>query len=231
MYNVHPLHTQCRFSKDQLYRKGKGENGPTNMRRYSKPPRYPAYLKTLENERYNTYKEHFFVSRLPTQSSFTTETTTTEGIQAELLKTLNIECRLGEAFSSTFRVSATTFESLASTIPHGTILTVLKYLGVPEVLLNFFGRFLRVNLRFESSPEDTKVLERSCGVSFGHNLQLFFSEAVLFFLELAVHKETGTYMYRLYDRCYCLGMPEITFKAEMELARFCGIMGLKSYDT
>jgi len=231
MYNVRSLHTQCRSSKDRIYRRQRVKNNCTKMHRYLKSPKYPPDLQTLENERYNVYKQHFFVSRLPTQSSCTTRTTTTEVIQAELLKTLITECKLGEALSPSFRVSATTFERLASTIPHDTILTILKYLGVPDVFLNFFGRFLRVKLRIESSPQDTMVPERSCGVSFGHNLELFFSEAVLFFLELAVHKETGAYVYRLYDRCYCLGIPEITFKAEMELARFCDIMGLKSYDT
>ena len=232
MYNVRrPLHTRDRSSKDQLYRKEKVKNNRTRMRMDPKSPRSPPNLQTLENERYNIYKQHFFMSRLPTQLSYTTRTTTTEATQAELLKTLATECKLQEALSPSFRVSANTFESLASAIPHDTILTVLKYLGVPEVCLDFFRCFLRVKLRIESSSQETKILERSCGVSFGHNLELFFSEAVLIFLELAVHKETGAYLYRLYDRCYCIGIPEITFKAEMEFARFCDIMGFKSYDT
>ncbi|KAI2486800.1 hypothetical protein Ptr902_00933 [Pyrenophora tritici-repentis] len=217
-------------------------DGFLSVRKGGKPNRRRMYTgreayrhlfepQTLANERYNNYKQHFFMSRLPTDLPGTSEEIIAQEVQAKLLQTLATECRIQEALGQSFRVSATKFVSLASTIPHDTILTVLKYLGVPEVFLNFFERFLKVKLRINPSSRDKKPLERSFGVSFGHSLELFFSEAVLFFLELAVRKETGTYFYRLYDRCYFIDTPEITKKAEKALARFCDIMGLKSSDT
>jgi hypothetical protein len=190
------------------------------------PPPVRSRVCELNRERRTNYLRNFFMSHLPTFEGSTPEVVSPEEVQGKLIKTLAVECKLRGAFDGKIHASAQKFDCLSSSIPHKTIVTVLKFLGVPEASLGLFTRFLETGVRIGSGG----VLEPACGVFVGHGMELFFSEAVLFFLELAVHKKTGSYLYRLRDRCYFIGTEEQTKAADEEIARFSEIMGLKTHE-
>ncbi|KAI4682966.1 uncharacterized protein J4E84_006868 [Alternaria hordeiaustralica] len=194
------------------------------------PP--PAAPMDVESLRRDYYEQHFFMSRLPHKDGEVPKIVSSEDVQARLIKTLAVECKLRKAFDG--KVCATTFEfdSIASTVPHQTIITTLRFLGVPEVLLEFFTRALEPKLGIRgSASESDKLLTPASGVAVAHGLEMLFSEAVLTFLDLATHKATNSYMYRLYDRCYFVGTAVQVKSAEQEALRFSDIMGLKLRNT
>jgi len=190
------------------------------------PP--PAAPMDVESLRRDNYEQHFFMSRLPHKDGDVPKIVSSEDVQARLIKTLAVECKLRKAFDG--KVCATTleFDSIASTVPHQTIITTLRFLGVPEVFLEFFTRALEPKLGIRGSASELdKLPTPAIGVAVAHGLEMLFSEAVLTFLDLATHKVTKSYMYRLYNRCHFVGTAVQVKSAEQEAARFSDIMGLK----
>ncbi|KAH7384488.1 hypothetical protein BKA66DRAFT_441064 [Pyrenochaeta sp. MPI-SDFR-AT-0127] len=199
------------------------------------PPPPPPAHDNLSHERSRVYTSDFFVSRLPSQEGCTPKLTRKEEVQAKLIKTLAIEAKLGKAFGGGAHVSTMSFDSVASSLPHKTIVTVLKFLGVPVLFVDFFTRFLEAKLNIGPALHGTpdRILKRARGVPVGHGLELFFSEAVLFFLELAVYQTTGSHLYRLRDTCFFVGSPKQKSGCTEQISKFATIMGmaLKDIDT
>ncbi|KAF1940312.1 hypothetical protein EJ02DRAFT_435700 [Clathrospora elynae] len=216
-----PLRLMGRKNKD---RKARHFDMPQPPPPPPPPPTFSFRYTSLKDDRRQNYKLDFFMSRLPTHEGCAPK----EEVQAKLIKTLAVEAKLREACDGRVHTLAVKFESLALSLPHNTILAVLKFLGVPEAFLDFFTRFLETKLNIglpvRGVPE--RILKRARGVSVGHRLEMFFSEAVLFFLELAVYKEAGVHLYRLYDQCYSIGTQEQIRIADLEATRFAGVMGL-----
>ncbi|CAO2655667.1 Nn.00g044700.m01.CDS01 [Neocucurbitaria sp. VM-36] len=193
------------------------------------PPPMPGN-DSLDHERSRDYMNMFFMSRLPTQEGCTPKVTCPQEVQARLIKTLAVETRLREAIDGKAHAFGARFDT--SSIPHKTILTVLKYLGVPEAFLDFFTRFLEAKLNIGPAVRGTpdRILQRACGVPLGHGLEMLFSEAVFFFLDLSIRQKTESFMYRLHDRCYFVGTHEQRTKTVEETANFANIMGLSFKD-
>jgi hypothetical protein len=196
---------------------------------YWGPPPPPFLgLHNIAGLRNDRYINDFLMSRLPTEEGSKPKVTSPEQVQAKLIKSLVVERKLLEAFNGNANTGTVQFKSLASTLPHQTILTVLKFLGVPEVFLDFFERFLSAKLNIgpavRGAPD--RVLPRACGVPTGHALEMFFTEAVMFFLEQDVHQKTSSYLYRLKDTCYFVGNDEQYQAYEKQIAKFANIMGL-----
>jgi hypothetical protein len=191
------------------------------------PPPPPGSPNELNSERKRKYLEDFFMRRSAKYDGFSPKVPPLEKMQAELLKTLVAEFRLRKAFDGEAHVSASNFESLETSIPHETIIAVLNFLGVPEACLDFFTRFLETKLHV--GPD--KAVKRTRGVSVGHAMEMLFSEAVLFFLDLAVYRKTGSFLYRLYDHCYFVGTYDQVKAANEETNRFSELMGLEAHDT
>lgn len=185
-------------------------------------PGYLMPLRSLEEERDRVYNREFFMSRLPTQDGCRPKTVPTRNVETNLIKTLFAEIKLGKAFDSQHGCSVFNFHSLGSALPHQTVLVILKFLGVPEMLVDFFGRFFGAKLNLGRSVRGTpdRILTRSCGVPERHGLELLFTEAAMFFAELAVSKKTGLHLYRLGPKCYYVGTEEQRNKAKQELSDF-----------
>ncbi|KAF2689944.1 hypothetical protein K458DRAFT_356325 [Lentithecium fluviatile CBS 122367] len=194
------------------------------------PSSPPASLQELNDGRYRNYMKHFFLSRLPTFDG-QPERTSQEETQAILLKTLATELRVREAFDGSAHGMTANFEAFATSLPHTTILTVLKFLGVPDRWLETFTHFLAAPLNMGPLVRGTsdQVLIRKCGVPVAHGLELFFSEALLFFLDLAVHQKTNTYLFRLRDKCYSVGTEDQRNHTIREIELFANTMGLTAY--
>jgi hypothetical protein len=192
------------------------------------PPPPPPHYDTMATTRYNQYTREYFMSRLPVQNGCTPKITPSEEVQANLIKTLAVESRLREAFDGQAYTGYAQFKSLAASLPHQTILTVLKFLGMPQALLEFFERFLsaKVNIGSAVRGAPDRILSRAQGVPEGHALEVFFSEAIMFFLERAVHQTTGSYLYRLKESCYFVGNCDQHRAYEDQVAEFAKTMGL-----
>lgn len=192
------------------------------------PPPPPDMLTDVESVRRDDYQRHFFMSRLPKHDGDVPKMTSSKDIQARLIKTLAVECKIRRAFDGEVNALTLDFDPLASTLPHCTIITVLRFLGVPDVFLSLFNRALRPKLSIESSTQKAaRTMTPESGVSFGYSMEIFFSEAVLFFLDLAIRKATGSYMYRVHDHCYFVGTQVQISHAEEVIVDFSNVMGLK----
>jgi hypothetical protein len=188
------------------------------------PPPSPPYVSL----RHNQYTREYFMSRLPIQNGCTPKVTPLEEVQANLIKILAAETKLRTAFDGQAYTGYAQFRSLAASLPHQTILTVLKFIGVPEALLEFFERFLSAKINVGSAVRGgpDRILSRARGVPEGHALELFFSEAIMFFLEIAVHQNTQSYLYRLNDSCYFVGNRDQHHAYENQVAKFAKALGL-----
>jgi hypothetical protein len=203
---------------------------PMPMNIPAPPP--PKALPNVNNTRKEDYEEHFFMSRLPRRDGDEPKMVSRQEVQARLIKTLAVECKLRKAFDGKAHTSTMEFESVASTLPHDTVIAVLRFLGVPDLFIGFFTRALSPTLNIKASADEPNNNPTpKSGVLIGHGLEMLFSEAVSFFLEAAIRKATESYMYRLYDHCYFVGTEIQTKNAEHEAQRFSEIMGLKLRDT
>jgi hypothetical protein len=147
--------------------------------------------------------------------------------QSSLIKTLATEVKLCEAFEEKAYTYVVEFHEFCfKTLPQSIILTVLKYLGVPDVNIDFFTRFLTENL--DIGPG--RLVTRAAGVPEHHGaMQLFFTESIFFFLELAVYKSTGMCLYRIHNTCYFVGTANEALQARKEIDNFGGVTNL-SFD-
>lgn len=192
------------------------------------PPPPPAGITILDMERQMIYKDKFFLSQLPTQEDGLPRLPCPKTVQAEMIKVLAAEARLRHAFDGSVHSLQLRISNLASSLPHQTVLCVLKFLGIPENFLFFFERVLAVPLRTTSRipGQADKAVKRACGVAQGHRLGIFFSETVLSFLDLSVHRTAGAFLYRTQDQLNFVGTSRQTRLAGETMERFGSIMGL-----
>jgi hypothetical protein len=191
------------------------------------PP--PSHCGSIAYRRHANYTQQYFMSRLPTEIGSTPNLKPAEEVQAGLIKTLAVERRIRKGLDGQAHAGSAHFKSLASLLPHQTILTVLEFLGFGQLSLDVFGSFLSAKLNIgpavRGSPD--RILPRARGVPDGHALELVFTEAVMFFLELALSKKTTSVLYRLKDSCYFVGNDEEYKLYQYEVRAFANIMGLE----
>lgn len=205
-------------------------NPRKNYARRSVPPPAPMLMQSdIAAERHRNYTRHFFLSRLPKLYGSSPVQESSSETQAQLLKTLILEAKLRLALDGSVHGVAANFQSFASSLPHQAILTVLKFVGVPQQWLDVFSRFLNVPLNMGPVVRGTgdRILTRICGVPVGHGLEAFFGEAILFFLDMAVHQKTESHIYRLRDKCYFVGPEQQCDNVSAEISKFATVMGLK----
>ncbi|KAF9700065.1 hypothetical protein EKO04_001665 [Ascochyta lentis] len=182
----------------------------------------PTIYDTLDGFRRTLYMRDFFMSRLPAQDGCRPKVVPIKDVQSNLIKTLATEIKLRMTFDGQYGCAVFDFHSLASALPHQTVLVILKFLGVPDAFVDFFARVLAANLNLGPLVRGTpdRVLTRACGVPDRHGLELLFTEAVMFFAELAVSKKTNMHLYRLGAKCYFVGTREQREKALHTLSAF-----------
>ncbi|RAR07966.1 hypothetical protein DDE83_006211 [Stemphylium lycopersici] len=190
---------------------------------------FPCY-KSLDSVRTNDYVSYHLMTRISAWKTSLVKTPSQHNLQSRIIKTLATDCRLRQVFDGSVSVSAFQFDSLSESLPHDTVITVLKYLGVSGVPLDFFQRLLRVKLHMRASHHVAEeFMVRTCGVPVNHSLGTLFTEVLMTLLEFAIRKKTGMYMYRLYNQCYFVGTRDQTTMFEDELSRFSQVMGIKAH--
>lgn len=119
------------------------------------------------------------------------------------------------------------YDSLYPSLPHATILAVLRFLGVSEQWTGFFEKFLAAPLKFVDEPDVEPRLRRR-GTPGSHVLSEVFGEATLFCLDFLINKETnGESLWRVNDDLWFWSRSQNTcVTAWKAIQKFSETMGL-----
>lgn len=174
------------------------------------------------------------MTRLPKREGCSAELVAEEDTQAELLKVLALEIRTRETLDGVVHGFSADFDSFASSMPHQTILTVLEFMGVPKPWIEIFRRFLRAPLNMGPVVRGTAdhIRTRTAGLPLAHGFEVFFGEAILSCLDMAVrHKASSEKatpnLYRLRDTCRLVGSSQQCTEVMGQVKSFAQVMGLQ----
>ena len=118
-------------------------------------------------------------------------------------------------------------DSLYPSLPHATIQTVLRFLGVSQEWLHFFDQFLKAPLRF-ADDESAEARPRRNGTPGSHVLSEVFGEVILFCLDFQIDQVTGgEVLWRNQDDFWFWSSHHATcVKAWFTICHFVEVMGL-----
>lgn len=116
-----------------------------------------------------------------------------------LLHLISTETLINTRLHGSFSILQSDSRWFGPSLPHTTILTVLRFFGVTSLWLTFFEKFLEAPLKFAQDGPDAQTQVRKCGVPIQHRLSDALGEAVLFCLDFSVNKSTQSNLYRMHD--------------------------------
>lgn len=192
-------------------------------------------------KRCNSYSEDFFMSHLPSSISIhssgydaepdDSQNKTSHQIKQSLLRHLATEIHVGRYLDDEVAIIQSDLQWYATGLPHSTLIAVMRFIGVPEVWISFFTKFLEAPLNMGPSVEGLapadRVRIRKRGIPIAHALEVFFGELVLFFMDLAVNQEAETFLYRQHDDLWLCGPPQKCAKAWQTMQQFAKVMGVE----
>jgi hypothetical protein len=117
----------------------------------------------------------------------------------------------------------------ATSIPHSTVYTALKFIGFSEDWVEFFRKYLETPLNMDKSFEGHDRVgprKRRRGIPIAHASEKIIGELILFYMDLAVRRETGVLLYRLHDDIWLFGEPQRCAQSWEVMQRFANITGL-----
>ncbi|KAL2018054.1 hypothetical protein VTK56DRAFT_1320 [Thermocarpiscus australiensis] len=118
----------------------------------------------------------------------------------------------------------------ATGLSHSTVYTVMEYVGFGKDWIDFFKKYLESPLNLDAASDDRPQRGpriRKRGVPMAHASEKLTGELVLFFMDLAVNRETGTLLYRLHDDIWLVGEPERAAQAWTRMQAFAKVFGLE----
>ncbi|KAJ3565396.1 hypothetical protein NP233_g7655 [Leucocoprinus birnbaumii] len=118
-------------------------------------------------------------------------------VKQQLLNILSTECYLNLSLHGSQSIVRTDIDWFGPSLPHESILTILRFFGVKSDWLEFFRTFLRMPVRFPGEPD---AHTRVRGTPISYALSGFFGEVVLFGMDFAINQRTnGLFLYRIHD--------------------------------
>ncbi|KAJ5167041.1 uncharacterized protein N7482_005822 [Penicillium canariense] len=188
----------------------------------------------LNRFRQGMYRDKYFMSQLPGSTtegarSYDDDSQVEKALDTKhsLLHLLITESLIHKHKGGNFTAVRSDYQWFGPSLPHATVLTVLKYFGVPETWLNFFKMFLEAPLKFLQDGRTASTQIRKRGVPLSHTLSDVFDEAVLFCMDYAVNQKTsGGILYRLHDDFWFWGAEETCERAWAAMTQYAEIMGL-----
>jgi hypothetical protein len=117
----------------------------------------------------------------------------------------------------------------ATGLSHSTVFAVMRYIGFGQDWIDFFKKYLESPLNLDAASDDRPQLGpriRKRGVPMAHASEKFTGELVLFFMDLAVNRETGILLYRLHDDIWLVGEPQRSAQAWTCMESFAKVFGL-----
>ncbi|KAG6887846.1 hypothetical protein C0992_010495 [Termitomyces sp. T32_za158] len=120
-------------------------------------------------------------------------------VKQKLLQIMATEAMLNITLHGSCAVVRSDLEWFGPSLPHQSILIILKFFGVSKEWSSFFRRFLRMPLRFQNDPSG-QVRTRLRGTPFSYPLSAVCGEVILFVMDFAVNqKANGLFLFRLHD--------------------------------
>ena len=195
--------------------------------------RNEMWHRGLNHARRTAYEDIFFLSQLPdTPRSLSAGAYVNDGevegedggkgwsnIKQRMLRTLAAEVALHRALRYEAAIVQTDLKWYATGLSHTTIFAVMRFVGFPDRLIEFYRKVLRAPLNMsptDGNPRGPRTRQR--GVPMAHATEKFIGELVLFVMDLVVNRETGMLLYRLHDDIFLVGEPS-------RCARAWGVMG------
>ena len=211
-------------------------DGPARRKRQRFVGEEAVYKPSIRNKRRERYQNDFFLTQLPR----TFENTKNEygeadsnnhvkspmAIKQSLLHVVSTELLLNARLNRSFTVFLSDFKWFGPSLPHATIISVLNFFDVPERWLKFFEKFLKTPVRFVQDGPEAQTQIRQCGVPIAHRLSDAMGEVVLFCLDFAINKSTGSNLYRLHDDIWFWGSSHASVSAWETIREFANTMGL-----
>ncbi|EED21555.1 conserved hypothetical protein [Talaromyces stipitatus ATCC 10500] len=199
---------------------------------------------SVDNLRRNMYRGSYFMSQLPGSldegkrgyddddfgDDENTNTMRASAIETKhsLLHLLITESIIHNRLRGQFTVIRSDFKWFGPSLPHGTLLAVLKFFGVPQDWLDFFKKFLECPLKFVQDGPQPAVRIRKRGIPISHTLSDVFGEAILFCMDYAVNQHAdGAFLYRLHDDFWFWGEEKTCRKAWRAMTDFTAVAGLE----
>ncbi|GKZ33807.1 hypothetical protein AbraIFM66950_003889 [Aspergillus brasiliensis] len=202
---------------------------------------------TAEDLRFTEYLETYFLSQLPKSEKTLSEkgntydsdnedagthSTRQEGknFRQRLLRKIATEALVRRQLHGAAVVVQSDMKWYATCLPHSTIVFIMKYIGFPQRWIDFYHRYLEAPLNMDSSYEGREPVGpriRKRGIPFSHAAEKLLGEMILFFMDLAVNRETGLLLYRLHDDLWLCGEPAKCVRAWEVMGQFAKVTGLE----
>ena len=200
---------------------------------------------TLADDRRIIYRDTFFMSHLPSKvenaSGYDADPNDKSGkaashqIKQKLLRHLATELHLRRWLESEASIVQSDLQWYATGLPHSTLRAVMRFIGMSDIWIAFFTKFLEspLNMGPSISPDSSsrsaanQVRIRKRGVPIAHALEVFFGELVLFFMDLAVNQNTDMLLYRQHDDLWLCGSPKKCSMAWQTMQDFAKAMGVE----
>ena len=192
----------------------------------------------VRNQRRDRYMSDYFMSQLPSSfedahDEYSGETHFEEGeaknamaVKQSLLHLISAEMAINTRLHGSFTIVQSDFRWFGPSLPHSTIITVLRFFGLSARWLRFIETFLAAPLKFVHDGPNAQTQVRRCGVPIQHRLADALGEAVLFCLDFAVNKSTQSNLHRMHDDLWFWGSSDASIKAWQSIQEFTTVMGL-----
>jgi hypothetical protein len=193
----------------------------------------------IEDQRSRFQFDQFFLTQLPSEIQDETsydgdevsyDEPANSGNQGQysqqvLLRLVSTESYLHRALHGSCTIMRADLEWFGPSLPHDSVIAVMKYFGIPNVWLNFFTGWLSANLRFEGQSQPCT---RERGVPIAHAISVFCGEIVLFGMDFAANQRAGgLYLYRIYDDFWFFSHDTSSCaNAWREMARYADLVGI-----
>lgn len=198
-----------------------------------------------EEDRQETYRDHFFLAPLPSNlyeetmgyddeeeeeeeddasDSDKGDRLSPKEIKQLLLRTLATEFLVRRSLEGEAAVIQSDFQWFATGLAHNSIFAVLRFMGFQEEWISFFKKVLEPPLDMLNGKP---VRTRKRGLPMAHIFEKFIGEMVMFFMDMAVNQHTGMNLYRFHDDLWLCGKPDRCAKAWQTMEEFAKVMGLE----
>ncbi|KAF9890341.1 hypothetical protein FE257_006007 [Aspergillus nanangensis] len=156
--------------------------------------------------------------------------TKNKNVKQELLRTIATETLIHRNIYGKAAVIQSDLQWFATGLSHSTIFALMEYLGFDERWIEFFHTYLESPLNMDKSSEGREPVGpriRKRGVPMAHASEKMTGELVLFFMDLAVNRETGLLLYRLHDDLWVCGDPSQCARAWEVMGKYAKATGLE----
>lgn len=203
------------------------------------------FSNSLLYARREQFKDDFFLTQLPSSLSEGNRDYNNPGtdddedqvdgkspleVKQTLLRLATTEMMVQKKIYGSFTLCQTDFKWFGPSLPHNTIYAVMEFLGlgVHGHWMDFFKKYLTMDLVFPQDGPNAEARTRRCGVPISQTLSDAFGETILACLDFAVSKATKgrCQLYRFHDDVWFWGQKGDCEIAWQTIQNFNKVMGL-----